>query len=47
LIIDKIRIEKRREEFAKIHEETKKEYADGKLKFYDNSDDLMNALNEE
>jgi ABC-type phosphate transport system auxiliary subunit len=47
LIIDKIRIEKRREEMAKNHEETKKEYANGKLKFYDNTDDLMNALNEE
>lgn len=47
LIIDKIRIEKRREEIAKNHEEAKKEYKEGKLKFYDNTDDLMNALNEE
>ena len=28
-------------------EESKDYYKDGKLKFYDNSSDLLNALNEE
>lgn len=46
-IINKILIEKRREEFLKNHEEALKDAAEGKLKFYDNPTDLINALNEE
>lgn len=46
-IISKILIEKRREEILKNHGEALKDAQEGKLKFYDNSSDLLNALNEE
>ncbi len=46
-IINKILIEKRREEFLRNKEESEQLYKDGKLKFYDNATDLINALNEE
>ena len=45
-IIEKVLIERRREEIAKSGEEAKKEYREGNLKFYDNTNDLMNSLNE-
>ena len=45
-IIEKILIEKRREEILKSGEEAKKEYKENKLKFYDSANDLMNTLNE-
>ena len=44
-IISKVIIEKRREEILKNHEESKELYAAGKLKFYDNATELLNALN--
>jgi hypothetical protein len=46
-IINKILIEKRREEILKDKFESEKLYKEGKLKFYDNSTDFINALNEE
>ncbi len=46
-IISKVLIEKRREEILRNHEESKELYSIGKLKFYDNSTDILNALNEE
>lgn len=45
-IIEKIIIERRREEIFKSGEDSKKENKEGKLKFYDNTNDLMNSLNE-
>ena len=45
-IIEKVIAEKRRDEIAQSGEEAKKEHKEGKLKFYDNSQDLMNSLNE-
>jgi ectoine hydroxylase-related dioxygenase (phytanoyl-CoA dioxygenase family) len=45
-IIEKLLIEKKREEILKSIEEAKKEAKEGKLKFYDNSNDLMSSLNE-
>ena len=46
-IITKILAEKRREEFLKNKSESEQLYNEGKLKFYDNSSDLLNTLNEE
>jgi hypothetical protein len=46
-IITKILAEKRREEFLKNKSQSEQLYNEGKLKFYDNSSDLLNALNEE
>ncbi len=46
-IINKILIEKRREEFLKNKTESEQLYKEGKLKFYDNASDFINALNEE
>ncbi len=46
-IISKILIEKRREEILRNHDIALKQAKEGKLKFYDNSSDLLNALNEE
>ncbi|MBY0476564.1 MAG: hypothetical protein K2Q24_02890 [Chitinophagaceae bacterium] len=45
-IIEKVLIEKRREEILKSGEEGKGEYEKNKLKFYDSANDLMNSLNE-
>jgi len=45
-IIEKVLIEKRREEIAQSGEDAKTEYKEGKLKFYDNPDDLISVLNE-
>lgn len=45
-IIEKILIEKRREEILKSGEEGKTEFEKNKLKFYDSGNDLMNSLNE-
>lgn len=46
-IITKILAEKRREEFLKNKSQSEQLYNEGKLKFYDNSSDLLNTLNEE
>ncbi len=46
-IISRTLIEKRREEFLKTKLESEQLYKEGKLKFYDNPSDLLNALNEE
>ncbi|MDX2047433.1 MAG: hypothetical protein SFU87_11645 [Chitinophagaceae bacterium] len=45
-IIEKVLIEKRREEITKSGEEAKNEHIKGQLKFYDNATDLMNSPNE-
>ena len=45
-IIEKILIEKRREEILKSGEDAKKEHNENKLKFYNSANDLMNTLNE-
>lgn len=45
-IIEKILVEKKREEIFKNGKETKEESKEGKLKFYDTTNDLMNSLNE-
>jgi hypothetical protein len=46
-IISKILVEKKAMEILSNQEESKELYKEGKLKFYDNSGDLLNALNEE
>lgn len=46
-IITKILAEKRREEFLNNKSESIQLYKEGKLKFYDNSTELLNSLNEE
>lgn len=46
-IISRTLIEKRREEFLKARQQSEQLYKEGKLKFYENSSDLLNALNEE
>lgn len=43
-IIEKVLIEKRRDEITKSGEEARKAYKEGKLKFYNNPDDLINSL---
>jgi hypothetical protein len=45
-IIEKVLIEKRREEIFQSGKEAKMELKEGKLKFSDSSNDLMNTLNE-
>ena len=45
-IIEKVLIEKRREEILNSGEDGKAEYEKNKLKFYDSGNDLMNSLNE-
>ncbi len=40
-------IEAKRQQILQNQKESKTLYADGKLKFHDNSSDLLNALNEE
>ncbi len=45
-IIEKILIEKRRDEILQSGKNAKAELKDGKLKFYDSANDLMNTLNE-
>jgi hypothetical protein len=40
-------IETKRQQVLQNQRESKTLYTDGKLKFYDNSSDLLNALNEE
>ena len=46
-IIAKVLIEKKREEIVLNQKESTELYLAGKLKFYDNSTDVINALNEE
>jgi len=46
-IISKILVEKRRDEILKARSESEQINKEGNLKFYDNSSDLVNALNEE
>jgi hypothetical protein len=45
-IIEKVLIEKRREEILQSGEDAKKELKERKLKFSDSANDLMNTLNE-
>jgi ectoine hydroxylase-related dioxygenase (phytanoyl-CoA dioxygenase family) len=45
-IIEKVLIEKRRDEILQSGEEAKKELKEGRLKFSDSANDLMNMLNE-
>ena len=40
-------IETKRQQILQTQKESKELYTTGKLKFYDNSSDLLNALNEE
>lgn len=40
-------IETKRQQILQNQKESKVLYTEGKLKFYDNSSDLLNALNEE
>lgn len=40
-------IETKRQQILQTQKESKELYTAGKLKFYDNSSDLLNALNEE
>ena len=46
-ILDRILADGRRNEILMNHEESLKELKEGKLKFYDNPQDLLNTLNEE
>ena len=46
-ILQNVIVEKRREEILINQQESKKLNEDGKLKFYNSSTDLLNALNEE
>ncbi len=46
-ILDRILADERRNEILMNHEESLKELKEGKLKFYDNPQDLLNTLNEE
>ena len=45
-IISEILIEKKRDHFLAVAEQAKKDSKEGKLKFYDNVNDLMKSLNE-
>jgi hypothetical protein len=47
IIIHKSILEKKAIEILSNQAESKELYKEGKLKFYDNSGDLLNALNEE
>ena len=44
-IISKVIVERKREKILKNHDESKELYSLGKLKFYDNATDILNALN--
>ena len=46
-ILQKVIIEKRRQQFKDGHTEAMELHKDGKLKFFDNPGDLLNALNKE
>lgn len=45
-IIEKVLIEKKREEILRSGEEAIIQHKENKLKFYDSASDLMNTLNE-
>ena len=46
-ILEKVMAEKRRQQLLENQKESLQQYKEGKLKFYNNSSDLLNALNEE
>lgn len=46
-VLDKLMIEARREEIRQNGEEAKKMHYEGKLKSFDNANDLMNSLMED
>jgi hypothetical protein len=47
LLLDRILADERRNEVLANHQQSLKDLKEGKLKFYDKPEDLLNSLNEE